>query len=111
MTIEKAIEKSYRDTLRDEKLMPVSQAEIQEVISQSPLKVRITVEVFPEVTINDDYKKVKLTKEKLSVSAAEVEAALDEIQTKFTHFHDSDTDYEAKMGDRVTIDTDGYDEK
>lgn len=106
MTVEKAIEKTYRDTLREEKLMPVSQAEIQEVISQSPLKVRITVEVFPEVKVSDDYKKIKLSKTKLSVAASEVEAALDEIQTKFTHFHDSDVDYEAKMGDRVTIDTD-----
>jgi len=39
MTIEKAIEGVYRDTLRKEKLMPVSQAEIQEVMSQDPLKV------------------------------------------------------------------------
>jgi len=47
MTVEKAIEWVYRDTLKKENLMPVSQAEIQEVMSQDPLKVKIQVEVFP----------------------------------------------------------------
>lgn len=108
MTIEKAIEGVYRDTLRKEKLMPVSQAEIQEVISQDPLKVKIQVEVFPVVEVKDTYKKVKLTKNKLSVTKAEVQGALDDIQTKFTHFHDTDATHEAHMWDRVTIDTDGY---
>lgn len=110
MTIEKAIEKTYKETLKREKLMPVSQAEIQEVISQSPLKVRIIVEVFPEVEISDDYKKISLSKAHLSVAPWEVELALEEIQTKFTHFHEVDAQYEAKMWDRVTIDTDGHNE-
>jgi len=108
MTIEQAIDGIYRDTLRKEKLMPVSQAEIQDVMSQDPLKVKIQVEVFPTVEIKDAYKKVKLTKQKLSVSAAEVTAALEDIETRFTHFHDTDADHAAHMGDRVTIDTDGY---
>lgn len=108
MTIEKAIEWVYRDTLRKEKLMPVSRAEIQEVISQDPLKVKIQVEVFPVVEVKDTYKKVKLTKNKLSVSKTEVQWALDDIQTKFIHFHDTDATHEAHMWDRVTIDTDGY---
>lgn len=108
MTIEKAIEGVYRDTLKKEKLMPVSQAEIQEVMSQDPLKVRIQVEVFPTVEVKDDYKKVKLIRKKLVVSAAEVKAALEDIETRFTHFHDTDEGHAAHMADRVTIDTDGY---
>lgn len=108
MTIEKAIEGIYRDTLKKEKLMPVSQAEIQEVVSQDPLIVRINVEVFPSVEVKNDYKKIKLTQNKLSVSAAEVKAALEDIETRFTHFHDTDETHTAHMADRVTIDTDGY---
>lgn len=111
MTIEKAIDGIYRDTLKKEKLIPVSQAEIQDVMSQDPLKVKIQVEVFPKIEIKDAYKKVKLTKQKLSVSDEEVDAALKEIETKFTHFHDTEENHEAHMGDRVTIDTDGYDDK
>jgi len=92
MTVEKAIEGVYRDTLKNEGLMPVSQAEIQEVISQDPLKVKIQVEVFPSVEVKDTYKKVKLTKEKLSVSAAEVKAALEDIETRFTVGDSKDID-------------------
>ena len=70
------------------------------------------IEVLPEVTIKDAYKKIKLTKQKLSVSAAEVTAALDDIQTRFTQFHDvEDKKQSAAMGDKLTIDTDGHDSK
>lgn len=109
MTVERAIDGVYRDTLKKEKLMPVSQAEIQDVSSQDPLIVKIQVEVFPQVEIQSGYKKVKLKKEKLTVSKDEIQAALDDIQTRFTHFHDvTDPKQAAQMGDRVTIDTDGY---
>ena len=112
MTIEKAIDALYRETLKKEKLMPVSQAEIVEVSSEDPLVVSINVEVFPTIDIKPGYKKVKLKKEKISVAESEVQAALDDIQTRFTHFHESsDTNDAAKMGDKVTIDTDGYDSK
>ena len=112
MTIEKAIDALYRETLKKEKLMPVSQAEIVEVSSEDPLIVRIHVEVFPTIDIKAEYKKVKLKKEKVTVAESEVQAALDDIQTRFTHFHESsDTNNAAKMGDKVTIDTDGYDSK
>ena len=98
MTIERAIDGVYRETLRKEKLMPVSQAEIQNVVSQDPLIVKIQVEVFPEIDIKPEYKKIKLKKEKITVSPDEVQAALDDIQTRFTHFHDvTDEAYEAKM--------------
>ena len=73
MTIERAIDSVYKDTLRTEKLMPVGQAQITEVVSESPLIVKVMVEVFPEVEIQDSYKDVKLTKESLEISDTEVE--------------------------------------
>lgn len=92
--------------------MPVAQAEITNIESQDPLIVKIQVEVFPAVEIKDSYKKVKLTKDTLSVSAGEVKAALEDIQTRFTHFHDvTDKKRSAKMGDKLTVDTQGFDEK
>jgi len=98
MTVEKAIDNLYRDTLKKEKLIPISQAEIVEIKSQDPLIVRIQVEVFPTIDIKPAYRKVKLKKEKLSVSKEEVQAALDDIQTRFTHFHEStDVKDTAKM--------------
>ncbi len=108
MTIEQAIDGIFKETLKKEKLMPVGPAEIREVVSQDPLIVKIVVEVFPEIEVALSYRKVQLQKAKLSVTEAEVQTSLDEIQTRFTHFHDTDGTHAAHMGDRVTIDTDGY---
>jgi FKBP-type peptidyl-prolyl cis-trans isomerase (trigger factor) len=66
----------YREALRKEKIMPIAQAEIKEIISESPLKIKIHIEVFPEIEIDKKYKKIKLQKNKVSVSADEVKAAL-----------------------------------
>ena len=107
MTIEKAIDGIFREALTSYKLMPVGPAEIREVVSQDPLIVKVVVEVFPEVEVSKDYRKIALSKQKLVVWDDEVEAALWDIKTRFTHFHESD--HAAHMGDRVTIDTDGYD--
>jgi FKBP-type peptidyl-prolyl cis-trans isomerase (trigger factor) len=97
MTIEKAIDGIYRDTLKKEKLMPISQAEIQELISQDPLKVKIQVEVFPIIEVKDTYKNIKLTKQKLQITDEEVDGALADIETRFTHFHDTDATHAAHM--------------
>jgi FKBP-type peptidyl-prolyl cis-trans isomerase (trigger factor) len=86
MTIDFAIDDIYRKALSQEKLMPVAQAEIKEIISESPLKFKIHIEVFPTIEIDKKYKDIKLTKNKISVSAEEVKNALSEIENKFTKF-------------------------
>ena len=112
MTIESAIDSIYRDLLKKEKLLPVAEGEIKEIISQDPLKIKVHIEVFPAIEIDKKYKDIKLKKKKVSVTAAEVKGALDDIQTRFTHFHEvTDKKKSAKMGDKLTIDTDGHDEK
>lgn len=110
MTIDRAIDELYKQALKKESIFPVGQAEIKEVVSQNPLKVIINVEVFPEIEIDKKYKKIKLPKTEVKVSAAEVTNALSEIETKFTKFEATDKKtYKAKMGDKVFIDTDGFD--
>lgn len=109
MVIDFAIDGIYRDALRKEKILPVAQAEIKEIISETPLKFKIHIEVFPTIEIDSKYKKIKLTKQKVSVSAAEVKTALEQIETKFTKFEEAtDKKSKAKMWDRVTIDTEGF---
>lgn len=111
MTVDTAIDKLFQKALREEKIIPVAQAEIKEVPSQSPLKFTVEIETLPEVEVEDSYKKISVDKTKVSVSAAEVQNALDDIQTRFTkHEPVTDEKYKAKMWDRVTIDTDWYDE-
>ena len=112
MTIEKALDALYSKALSKEGIIPVAQWIIKEVVSQSPLKVILHVEVLPEVEISDNYKKIKLKKDKIKVTQKEVEDALEEIRQKFTKFEKvEDKDYKAQKWDKVKIDTDWYDDK
>jgi hypothetical protein len=90
MAIEKAIDNLYRNALREANVLPVAQGEIVEIISESPLKVKIHIEVLPEVTVEDSYKKVSLEKKHATVDDSEVEAALKDIQTRFTTYTEAD---------------------
>ena len=103
-----AIDDLYRKALAEAKVVPVAQWEIKEIISQDPLKIKIAVEVLPEVEIDEEkVKKIKLKRKKLSVTAKEVNEAIADIEKRFSTF--KETTKKSKMGDRVTIDTDGYD--
>ena len=66
-------------------------AKAKEIISESPLKIKIHIEVFPTIEIDKKYKKIKLEKTKISVTAAEVKGALSEIENKFTKFEEAKT--------------------
>ncbi|PZM86444.1 hypothetical protein DLH72_00900, partial [Candidatus Gracilibacteria bacterium] len=107
MAIDKAIENIYRNALRKENIIPAAQGEIKEIISESPLKIRIQIEVIPNVEIADSYKEISLKKKRVTVSANEVESTLEDIQKRFTNFAESDDKLE--MGDRATISTQGFD--
>ncbi len=109
MAIEKAIDNLYRNALREANVLPVAQGEIVEIISESPLKVKIHIEVLPEVTVEDSYKKVSLEKKHATVDDSEVEAALKDIQTRFTTY--TEADEAIVMWDRVTISTQGWDKE
>lgn len=109
LTIEFAIDDIYRTALKKENLIPVAEGQIKEIISESPLKIRIHIEILPEIEIDKKYKNIKLKKQKVSVSADEVKKALEEIETKFTKFEENtDKKVKAALWDRVTVDTDGF---
>ena len=94
----------------ESRVIPVAQGEIKEIISQDPLKIKIHVEVLPEVSVDEvKMKKIKLSRKKVSVSVKEVNDAIADIEKRFSTFEE--TTSKAKMWDRVTIDTDGYDLK
>lgn len=109
MIVEDAIDHMFREALRQEKLVPIAEAEITEVISQNPIIVKMTVEVFPEIEIKPEYKKIKLTKTKVEVKDSEVEQALSEIQTRFTKFEACKEWDKCNMWDKIHIDTEGFD--
>lgn len=112
MIVERAIDSMYREALRKEKLMPVAQGEIKEIVSESPLTIKIHIEVLPQVELDKKYKEVSIKKKRVSVTEKEVKEALNDIEKRFTKFEETeDKKVKLKMGDRATIDTQGYDEK
>lgn len=109
VVVDEALNVLYVDALRVNGLLPVTQGEIKEIKSQDPLVIVMTIEVFPEVEITGDYKSVKLPKKEVSVEDAEVEQALSQIQSRFTKFEVAGEGYQAKLGDKVEITTQGFD--
>ncbi len=109
MIVEDAIDHMFQEAMRQEKLIPMAQAEISEVISQNPIIVKMKVEVFPEIEIKAEYKKIKLPKTKVEVTDKEVEQTLAEIQTRFTRFEACAADAKCKMWDKVHLDTEWFD--
>lgn len=113
IAVENAIDVLYKKALRENKIMPMAQAHVKNVESQDPLKFVIEVEVYPEVEIKKaDYDKIEIKKTAVKVTAKEVTEALNSIQAKFTTFEEVKSKaYKAKKGDRVNIDTEGFDWK
>lgn len=109
--VEFAIDDLYRRALQESKVVPVEQGVIKEIISQSPLKFVLAVEVYPEVKISEeDYKKINIKKTKVEVTDKEIDATIEDIKSRLTKFEISeDAHYELKIGDKAIIDTDGYD--
>lgn len=111
IAIDFSIDAMYKDALRKEGLIPVAQWEIKEIVSENPLTIKIHIEVLPIIEIWKDYKKISLKKTPLSVTDEEVNNAITDIEKKFTKFEEiTEADYKAKLWDKVSIDTEGYED-
>ena len=109
LTIDYAIDDMYKNAVKKEKIIPVAQAEIKDIISESPLKIKIHIEILPEVTIDKKYKDIKLKRQKVKVDPSEVENSIKEIENKFTKYEEQNwEDLVIENWDKVTIDTDWY---
>lgn len=102
-----AISETYEEAVTKEGLMPVDYPKIS-VASHHPLKYEAVLPLLPEVEWTKDLDKLKLKKKELKVEDSEVDEVLQNLQDRSTTW--SDVDRAAKMGDRVEIDFDGFDE-
>jgi len=76
----------------ESKVIPVAQGEIVEIVSQDPLIIKIHVEVLPEVSVDSTKMKlIKLSRKKVSVTAAEVKTAIEDIEKRFSTFDEVKT--------------------
>lgn len=120
--LDQVVGKIYPKVLKKENIIPVAQGNITEMKSTNPIELTLEVEVFPEIILDEKkLAKIKVKKSPVEVDEKkEVDAELDRIKAKFTHFHEAghhthdgaDTSNEkVEDGDRVTISAQGYDEK
>lgn len=111
MIIDEALDISYKKALSTHNLIPMDQADLKEIISESPMVVKLEVEVLPEVEIDPKYKEIKIKKTIVKVDDSEVDNAINEIKHKFTKYEKiEDPTYKIKKGDITVVDTEWFDE-
>lgn len=108
--INHAINDFYGKAIDEEQLRTLNQPEVEigKFVPFTELEFTATVEIMPEIKLAD-YKKIKKTKPKVSVTAKDVDEVLQNLLTRSAVKEDSDKP--AKNGDDVTIDFTGKDKK
>ena len=108
--LEHAIEQLYPQALNAEKLRPVDRPkiELKKFVPFSSLEFTATVPVFGKVKLAD-YKKIKLEKPVVKLTAKDVDEVLESLQDQLATYKDADR--AAKSGDQVYIDFKGVDAK
>lgn len=104
---EEAVNSTYGEAVMQEKLQVIEQPHNLEIVSTEPFSYKVTVAVLPEVTIGDEYKTMKVKKEKVEITEKELETAISDLKKRLTGFIESDE--ASKKGDKLTIDFEGFD--
>lgn len=120
-TLDAYLKKNYTKILDETKLVPVAPGSVTNIVSYNPLVLTLQIEVVPEVTLNEkEINKIKIKKTEVTIDPKETDEAIAEIEKRFTHFHDShghnadgfdSSNTTIELGDRVTLNTQGYDKK
>jgi trigger factor len=110
--IQDAIEKSTSQAVQDAKLKPAYQPEIELTEDQSEindiidgkadLSYKVSFEIVPDIDIKD-FSKLKIERHVVKVEDADVDDALNNLQSQYKDFDAEDKGGKAKDGDQVTI--------
>ncbi|HSX33982.1 MAG TPA: trigger factor [Candidatus Saccharimonadales bacterium] len=108
--LDHVVNKLYVAALDQEKLRPVEQPQIKltKFVPFDTVEVDAEVEVVGDITL-PDYKKTKLAKEKVSVTAKDVDAVIADLRRR--EAERKEVTRAAKNGDQVTLDFAGVDAK
>lgn len=108
--LEEAISMLYSEAVRDNDLRVVSRPEIKlsKFVPYTTLEFTAEVPVVGEITLGD-YKKLKVARPKVEVSADDVKDVIESLRTRMAE--KKDVDRAAKDTDQVWIDFSGVDEK
>lgn len=108
--LEHALDGLYRKALETENLRPAAQpkVELKKFAPYSSLEFDVETEVIGPVSL-PDYKKIKVPKPAVSVTADDVKEVLESLQKRLAER--IETERAAKAGDEVVIDFSGRDQK
>jgi len=108
--LEHAVNELYLAAVEQEKLRPVSQPKIKitKFVPFDTLEIEAEVEVVGDVKL-PDYKKIKLAKEKVNVTAKDVDEVIANLRQR--EAEKKEVTRAAKKGDEVVIDFTGTDAK
>jgi len=101
--VQSAIEKSYRDAVKENKLVPIGypRADIKKAALGNELLFNLTVAVLPDVKLGD-YKKIKGKAEPKKTTKKDIDDELNGLQKKRAKYLTKEEP--AAKGDRVEID-------
>jgi trigger factor len=102
---ELAMQRTYADIVVKENLQVISRPKVT-IEKEEPFIYVAVVAVMPEVEVKD-HKSIKVTKKEPKVTEKDVEEVINDLKKYSTVY--KDVDREAKKGDRVEIDFEGFD--
>ncbi len=110
-TLEQIIPMTYATAVKEHEVQVIAQpqVDIKSHVEKEgdDFVYTAVVAVMPEVKLGD-YKKIKVKKEKVKVTDKELNETLEMIVNRFAEW--KDVEREAKDGDRVEVDFEGFDE-
>lgn len=108
--LEHVLNEAYGRALDQEKLRPVAQPEVKltKFVPYSTVEFTAEVEVVGKITL-PDYKKIKVSKKQVTVTAQDVEDVISNLKTRVAE--KKPVERAAKEGDEVIIDFAGTDAK
>ncbi len=108
--IEHAMNRLYAAALDQERLRPVEQPKVKvtKFVPFDTLEIEAEVSIVGDISL-PDYKKVKIAKEKVAVTAKDVDAVIADLRAR--EADKKDVDRASKNGDMVVIDFKGTDAK
>lgn len=108
--LDHALNELYKRAVENEKLRPVGSPDVQikKFVPYTLFSFEADMQVLGPIKLAD-YKKIKVPKPKISVTAKDVEDVIKSLQGRMAER--KETDQPAKAGDEVVIDFKGSDEK
>lgn len=105
--LETAIPQIYTEAVQKEKLIPISRPNVT-ILADNPISIEAVFASIPEVDVKGA-DKIKIKAPSIKVDKKELEERLEHF--KKMHATHSAVDRAAKIGDRVEIDFEGFDQK